>query len=155
MVKTTLRFFAAVLIAVLLTSLVSTQIILSELDGFGISVNLNDRIFTSIADLLSLGITLFIIIAPSFLIGFIIAKYVHQFFGGSRKLWYASAGFLSLPVTLYLIKYFMGMTLLASARTSWGMLSVGLCCMLAGWLFATFTPSLNLVKNANEISNEN
>jgi len=139
MVKTVLRFIAAVLIAALLTSLVSTQIILSELAGFGISVSLNDRIFTTLTDLVNLGITLFVIIAPGFLIGFIIAKYAHQFFGGNRKFWYAIAGFSSFPVTLYLIKYFMGITLLASARTSWGMLLAGLCCMLAAWLYATYT----------------
>lgn len=155
MAKTVLRFIATVLIAALLTSFVATQIILSELEGFGISVSLFDRFVTTMTDLIGLGITLVVLIAPGFLIGFVIAKYAHQFIGGNRKLWYAAAGLLSFPVTLYLIKYFMGVTLLASARTPWGMLLAGLCCMFAGWLFATFTALSNVEENTNENSNQN
>lgn len=149
MVKTVILFILAVLIAALLTSFFSTQIILSELEGFGISVTLIDRIVATATDLLGLGITLVVLIAPSYLIGFTVAKYAHQFIGGNRRLWYAAAGFSSFPITLYLIKYFMGVTLLASARTSWGMLLAGLCCMLAGWLFATYTSVSNLGENPN------
>jgi len=150
MIKTILGFIASVFIAAAIISLVSTQLVLAELQSFGIAVSLLDRLETTAKDLLGLGITLVVLIAPSFLIGFTIAKYAHKFVGGNRKIWYTTAGFLSFPVTLYLIKYFMGVTLLASARTSWGMLMVGLCCMLAGWLFATFTG----ISNSEEFQNE-
>lgn len=160
MLKIVLLYITAVLLAALLTSFVSTQIILSELHSFGISVSPFDRIVTTAKDLLGLGITLFVLIAPGFLVGFIIAKYAHQLMGGNRKLWYAMAGFTSFPMTLYLIKYFMGVTLLASARTSWGMLLAALCCMFAGWLFAVLstkseseaesTSELGLEENENE-----
>jgi len=139
MIKMVMRFAFSVLIAALLTSLVSTQIILFELGTFGISVSFMDRITATLTDFVGLGITLLALITPSFLVGFIIAKYAHQLFGGNRKLWYMAAGFSSFPVTLYLMKYFMGLTALASARTPMGMLLVGFCCMIAGWLFANLT----------------
>ncbi len=150
MLKTVMRFIASVFLAAMLTSLVSTQIILSELNGFGLSVSLIDRFVATGTDLFGLGITLIILIAPGFLISFVIAKYAHQLMGGNRKLWFAIAGFSSFPVTLYLIKYFMGITLLASARTPWGMLLAGLCCMLGGWLFAIYTSASNIEESPNE-----
>ena len=152
MIKTIGLFIASVSIAAAMTSLVSTQLVLADLNDFGISVSLVDRIVATATDLLGLGITLVVLIAPSYLIGFTIAKYAHKFIGGNRKLWYAAAGFSSFPITLFLIKYFMGVTLLASARTSWGMLLAGLCCMLAGWLFATFTSVSILGGNPNASS---
>ena len=155
MIKVIGLFIASVIIAALLTSFVSTQIILSELDDFGIYVTLIDRIVATANDLIALGTTLAVLIAPSYLFGFTIAKYAHQFTGGNRRLWYAAAGFSSFPATLYLIKYFMGVTLLASARTSWGMFLAGLCCMLAGWFFATFTKVSSLKENPNANSSKN
>jgi hypothetical protein len=47
-----------------------------------------------------------------------------------------SAGFTSVPAAILIIKYFMGGTLLASARTSLGMFLVACCCMAGGWMFA-------------------
>lgn len=150
MVNVVIKFIFSVLVAALLTSFVSSQIILSELEGFGLSVSLSDRITVTITDLVSLGITLVVLIAPGFLLGFTIAKYAHRFIGGHRKLWYAIAGFSSFPATLYLIKYFMGVTLLASARTPWGMLMTGFCCMIASWLFANLTSVSDLDGDSNE-----
>jgi hypothetical protein len=150
MFKTILLFIVAVLFASLLTSLVSTQIVMSELNNFGIQVSLTDRLYTTAKDLLGLGGTLFILIAPGFLIGFIVAKYAHRLIGGNRTLWYITAGFTSFPITLFLIKYFMVVTPLASARTSIGMLLIACCCMLSAWMFANISASINSKETDNE-----
>jgi hypothetical protein len=150
MIKIVTRFAFSVLIAALLTSFASTQIILLEIESFGISVSFMDRFIATITDFVGLGITLVILITPSFLFGFIIAKYAHQLIGGNRKFWYLAAGFSSFPLTLYLLQYFMGVTILAAARTAWGMLIVGFCCMIAGWIFAKLTSGSNSEGNSNE-----
>jgi hypothetical protein len=45
------------------------------------------------------------------------------------------AGFTSLSTTLLILQLFIGITILASARTSMGMLVVGFCCLVGGYLF--------------------
>jgi hypothetical protein len=150
MFKTILLFIGAVLLASLLTSLVSTQIVIAELNNFGIRVSLTDRLCATVKDLYGLGVSLFVMITPGFLIGFIIAKYAHHLLGGNRTLWYITAGFSTFPITLLLIKYFMGVTLLASARTSFGMLLVACCCMLGGWMFANVSAGFNSKETDDE-----
>ncbi|PHS16837.1 MAG: hypothetical protein COA86_11265 [Kangiella sp.] len=150
MLRTFFRFFVSVVVAAGLNSLVSTQLVLAEVSSFGMTVSFTDRLMTTALDLFGLGVTLLVLIAPSFLVGFVIANYAHRFIGGNRQLWYSFAGFSSFPMTLYSIKFFMGVTLLASARTSFGMLLAGICCMVAGWLFAKLTS----VSKPEELSNE-
>ncbi len=134
--KTTLFFISAVVEAAFLTSIVSTQLVLADVKSFGLPVSPGDRLQATIHDLIGLMVPLLMLIGLSFLISFVIARFAHKALGGNRTLWYMTAGFTSVPVAILIIKFFMGGTLLASARTPLGMFLVACCCMAGGWLFA-------------------
>ena len=139
MLKTTLFFISAVIDAALLTSIVSTQLVLADVKSFGLEVSIGDRLDATIHDLIGLMLPLLILIGLSFLVSFAIARYAVRIIGGNRTLWYMAAGFTSVPAAILIIKYFMGGTLLAAARTSLGMFLVACCCMAGGWVFAFLT----------------
>ena len=136
-------YVAAVVDTSILTSIVSTQLILADVAGFGIPVSIGDRIGATIHDLIGLAVPLLLLVGLSFLIAFIIAKYVHRYIGGSRTIWYMAAGFTSIPSAIVLIKAAMGGTLLASARTPLGMMLIAFCGMAGGWIFAWLTSKFN------------
>ena len=139
MLKTTLFFISAVIDAALLTSVVSTQLVLADVRSFGLEVSIGDRLAATVHDLIGLMLPLLILIGLSFLVSFVIARYAVRIIGGNRTLWYMAAGFTSVPAALLIIKYFLGGTMLAAARTSLGMFLVACCCMAGGWIFAFLT----------------
>ena len=136
MLKTALFFISAVIDAALLTSIVSTQLVLADIKSFGLEVSIGDRLEATTHDLIGLMLPLLILIGLSFLVSFVIARYAVRIIGGNRTLWYMAAGFTSVPCAILIIKFVMGGTLLAAARTSLGMFLVACCCMAGGWIFA-------------------
>jgi len=131
MLKTAVFFVAAVIDAAILTSIVSTQIVLHDIKGFGLEVSFDDRLDATIHDLVGLAAPLLIIIGLGFLVALPTARYASQRLGGRSTWWFLAAGFLSIPATLLIIRFFMGLTVLASARTWTGMFLVA-CCGMAG-----------------------
>ena len=136
MMKTIALFLVTVVVSAILTSIVSTQLVLADIQSFGLAVSFADRLQATLHDLLGLALPLLMLIGLSFLVAFVIARNAIRIIGGNKSIWYMAAGFTSMPAAIVLIKYFMGGTLLASARTSLGMLLVACCCMAGGWLFA-------------------
>lgn len=136
MIKTIAFFLIAVIDAAILTSIVSTQLVLADVASFGLAVSFGVRVQTTLHDLLGLALPLLMLIGLSFLVGFVIARHAIRLIGGKPVLWYMAAGFMSVPAAILIIKYFMGGTLLASARTTLGMLLIACCTMAGGWIFA-------------------
>jgi len=134
--KTMAFFVVAVIDASILTSIVSTQLVLADIRSFGLAVSLGDRLQATLHDLLGLALPLLVLIGLSFLVAFAVARYAIRIIGGNQMMWFMAAGLTSVPTGIVLIKYFMGGTLLASARTSLGMLLIALCGMAGGWMFA-------------------
>ena len=139
MLKTVLIYIGCVLVSAFLTSIVSSQPVIADIQSFGIVVSFADRLSMTTKDLFGLGPVLLLLIGTSFLVAFIIANYAHQFIGGNRTFWYTAAGFCSFPATLLIMKYFMGVTVLASARTPLGLILVACCCLFGGTLYAVMT----------------
>lgn len=139
MVKTSVLFIGICLLATLLVCIVSTQIILAEVQSFGLSVSLPVRLEATITDLIGLGPILFLVISGGFLIGFIIAKYAYQLIGGNRTAWFIAAGCTTFPLTMYLIQFTMGLTVIASARTPLGLFLITCCCVFSTWVYAVLT----------------
>jgi len=139
MVRRILAFIIAVLTAFLLSSVTGTQIVLSDIQRFGLDVSLSDRVAATIHDVSGLALTLPVLIAAAFLVAFLVAALGKRFLGGDRKYWFMAAGLTSVPAALWLIKLAMGGTLFAAARTSFGMLLIALCSMAGGWVFARLT----------------
>ena len=146
MLKTIIVFIFTTLIATLLVCIVSTQIILADVQTFGLNVTNDVRLNAD--DLIGLGPVLYILISIGFLIGFIVAKYAHKYLGGNRTLWYIASGCTTFPITTYLIQYSMGLTLVASVRTPMGLFLATLCCIFSAWLFALLS-SKSLIQDNN------
>jgi hypothetical protein len=83
-------------VATILTCVSSTQLIIADVQSFGLDINFTDRIISTGKDLIGLGPGLFVLILPGFSIAFIIAKYASQFIGGKK-----SYGRCSLVLPLY------------------------------------------------------
>jgi len=136
LIKTMLYFFVAVLATFLLASIVGTQLVLADIQSFGLVVSLSDRVSATTHDIAGLATMLPILISVTFLLAFIIAESGRRITSGKRIYWYTAAGLTSLPASLTLIKTLMGGTVFAAARTGSGMLLIALCGLFGGWLFA-------------------
>ena len=136
LIKTMLYFFVAVLATFLLASIVGTQLVLADIQSFGLVVSLSDRVSATTHDIAGLATMLPILISVTFLLAFIIAESGRRITSGKRIYWYTAAGLTSLPASLTLIKTLMGGTVFAAARTGSGMLIIALCGLFGGWLFA-------------------
>ena len=136
LIKTMLYFFVAVLATFLLASIVGTQLVLADIQRFGLVVSLSDRVSATTHDIAGLVTMLPILISVTFLLAFIIAESGRRITSGKRIYWYTAAGLTSLPASLTLIKTLMGGTVFAAARTGSGMLLIALCGLFGGWLFA-------------------
>ena len=146
MAQTIRIFFITAVATTVVISIISSQLVLADIQSFGLVVSFYDRLSMTVKDIMGLGPVLLLMISASFSIAFTIAKFAYRLIGGNRHIWFALAGFCSFPVTLLLIKYFMGVTLLASARTSAGMIFVACCCLFGGYLYAILTTRIKDVK---------
>lgn len=145
MVKRLIFFLLAVFVTATLVSIVATQLVLADIQGFGIPVTLAERMSATVHDLLGLGPTLLVLFTPTMAVAFGIAYVANKRFPSSargRSLWYCASGFTSLPAVIYLIRIAMGATLLAAARTPTGMLLLAALGLIGGWIFALLTASL-------------
>jgi len=130
--KSVTAWLAAVVDTAVLVSIVSTQLVLSDVTSFGLAVSPGDRVAATLHDLVGLGPALLMLVGASFLVAFPVAHVLALRFGGRRVLWFAAAGLCSLPTSIITIKLIMGGTLLASARTPPGMTLVALCGLVGG-----------------------
>ncbi len=148
MLKTTIHFLATIVITTVLISIVSSQLVLADIQSFGLNVSIEDRLEVTANDIIGMGPILLLMVGLSLLVAFVLARYSCRFLGGNRTIWTVIAGLSSLPVTLYLIKYFMGVTILASARTTIGMFLIACSCALGGWMFSILTTKSGDKNNA-------
>lgn len=135
MLKSAVFFVVAVVDTWILTSIVSTQLVLADVSGFGLQVSIGDRVSATLHDLLGLAPALLPITGVGFLIAFTAARNAHRIVGGGRTAWFTAAGFVSLPAAMLIMKFSMGLTGLAAARTPAGLLLVGCCSLTGGWLY--------------------
>ena len=135
-IQTLLYFIVTVLVTYLLVSTIGTQLVLADIQSFGLAVSWSDRGSATLHDIIGLAAVLPILIAAAFLVAFVIAESGRRMLFGHRMIWYMVAGLTSLPAALTLIKTLMGGTVFSAARTGTGMLLIALCGLFGGWLFA-------------------
>ncbi len=139
--KTILAFFAAVSVAHLLTSIAGTQFVLADIQGYGLTISLPDRLAATAHDIYGLIPVLLLLVAAAYLVAFLMAALGRRLFGGQRQYWLRVAGFTSLPVAMVLIKWVMGITPFAAAGTSAGLLLIAFSGLVGAWVFTLLTPT--------------
>ncbi|MGS2719843.1 hypothetical protein [Paraglaciecola aestuariivivens] len=121
--------------AFVLASLLHSQLVIAELVKVGVQVSIADRLSMSLDDLLGLYPTYGIVIALSFLLGFIVAHLCQKRFNLNPYLLYAAAGGTSIVVALWAMYPILNITLLASARSSLGVICQSLAGLVGGLIY--------------------
>lgn len=142
-------FLIAVFAAAIPASIVSTQLVLADVQSFGLAVPAGERLQTTLQDLFGLGPPLLILIGLCFSIAFFVARQAIRISGGKQTFWYMAAGLTSVPAGIIVIRFFLGVTLPASARTALGMFLIACCCMAGGWLYAYLMATYKSQGNTN------
>lgn len=136
----TLGFFVlAVIAAAALSCFAATQFVLAELGSLGIEVPFSVRITTTIHDILGMGRVMVVVCFPALLIAFLVAAICTRILPGSRQIWFAFTGLVSILVAISIAESLMGMMPIAGARSMFGLIAQGLAGAVGGWFYAYLT----------------
>lgn len=131
------HFAFASLLTFVLASIVHSQFVLQGLLELGIHISLSDRLAMTVDDIKGLFATLGAIISFSLLLGFLTVYALNKFIHTVEyaHLLYPLAGGVAIWVMLAAMHPIMNITVVASARSQLGILSLGLCGVVGGALF--------------------
>ncbi|NVJ61694.1 MAG: hypothetical protein HWE27_14970 [Gammaproteobacteria bacterium] len=130
-----LRFLLATLVTFALASIAHTQFVLFELSQLSIEIPFTTWITTTLNDLVGLFPGYGGIILIGLLIGFCFMWGINKLTKLPRPVAYSVAGALSLISIHLLMHPIFNITLIAGARTFWGLLTQVLCGAIGGYLF--------------------
>jgi hypothetical protein len=132
------HFAFACLVTFVLSSMVHSQFVLQGLVDIGITVSLQDRLNMTIDDLQGLFATLGAIISLSLLFGFATVAAVSKFTKTAQynTYLYPLAGSVAIWVMLAAMHPIMNITVLASARSTAGLVSLCICGAIGGIIFS-------------------
>ena len=143
------RIFAllvALVVSTLVGSVIQTQINLHAISEIGPVIELNQRINTTLHDLIFFAPLFAVVMAVTLIIAIPIAHFVSTFQKRQFTAWCIVAGGVGLYVAFQLINAFTPPpTLIAATRGSLGTLLMILSGCLAGYLYARLTRSLRKV----------
>lgn len=131
------HFAIASLLTFFLASVVHSQFVLYGLTDIGISISLFERLTMTIDDIQGLFATLGAIISLSLLLGFLTTYFLTKMASVNRikHLLYPLAGAVAIWVMLAAMHPIMNITVLASARSGLGLISLSMCGMVGGAIF--------------------
>lgn len=132
------HFFAASLLTFVCASIVHSQFVLQGLTELGVVISWAERLGMTLKDIQGLFASLGAALSLSLLLAFIVVTLLGKW-QNRLKQWfsmlYPLAGAFAVWLMLAAMQPIMHITLIASARSSWGILSVCLCGALGGWVF--------------------
>ena len=128
-------------VTTLLCSLISSYFVLAGLAAVGVDISLDDRLAMTLHDL-GIFTTLLLVVSASFLIGFMVATLASRWLGGKRLIWLLAAGFSAVICALLLLEVAFQLMPIAGARSTAGLISMGLAGLLGAYVFAHFTRNM-------------
>ncbi|MEM0911824.1 MAG: hypothetical protein AAGJ37_12650 [Pseudomonadota bacterium] len=131
------RFSIAWLVAFCLASVLHTQTVLSALTALDIKISITDRLLTVYKDLVGLAPTYGLIILIGLMIAFAVAWLLQKRFSGRATWWFGAAGGVAILAILMAMYPLMNITLLASARTTVGILLQVMAGVCGGLLYGS------------------
>ena len=131
-----LMFLAAVLVAYAGAALTASQAVIQQLVKMGVPLSLADRLSMLGHDLAGLAASLLPMIALGFIIAFLVAALLYRWLRRGRPLLYALAGAAALVTIHVLMKVSFGISPVAIARSTSGLLVQGLAGAAGGWVYA-------------------
>lgn len=132
-------FIVAIIIAVVLTSVMATQLNLASIQSMGLEVTFAKRVENTFFDLKGIFPMLTIVLSVCFALGFIVAGFLVIYTPISRYILFTLAGGCSFLTFIYIIHTGMGAIPIEGAATWGGRLLLALCPAIAGLAFAWLT----------------
>ncbi len=133
--KTLLGWSAAVVTTAVSGSVVQSQINLAAISRLDQSIAVSDRLDMTLFDLGSFGPLWGAIVAFAFLLAWPIAGLLARKWLTWRWFLFPLAGFVAIICALLVMNAAMPVTVVAAARTVPGMVMLGLCGALGGWVY--------------------
>ncbi len=146
MLRVLKAFFPAVLLTYVLASIMSTQIILGNLQSMGVDVSAAVRISTTFHDLLGLASSYLLLILVAFVLGLPVAAGLTKLMPSQRLALFTLAGFVAIVALHLIMKAALGLSGIAATRTMFGLLAQGIAGAAGGYLYfhlSRFLPGSN------------
>ena len=135
MLRVLKAFFPAVILTYVLASILSTQIILGNLQGMGVDVSAMVRLATTFHDLVGLTSSYLVLILVAFVLGLPVAAGLTKLMPSYRLTLFVLAGFVAIVALHLIMKAVLGLSGIAATRTMAGLLSQGLAGAAGGYLY--------------------
>ena len=136
-VRLLLHFLFSSIITIVSACILQTQMVIFGLTELGVEVPINDRVHMTWLDLLGLFPSYGIIIIIGLAIAFACTKAIFHFTAAVSYYWYVLAGGVAMFVIILAMQPVLGVTLLAGARSSFGISLQILAGLLGGFCFST------------------
>lgn len=135
MLRVLKAFFPAVILTYVVASILSTQIILGNLQGMGVDVSTMVRLGTTFHDLVGLTSSYLVLILVAFVLGMPVAAGLTKLMPSYRLTLFVLAGFVAIVALHLIMKAVLGLSGIAATRTMAGLLSQGLAGAAGGYLY--------------------
>lgn len=129
-------YVAASLAGYALAAIAATQFVLAQVTGMGLPVSLVTRLQTTAQDLAGMAGLYLPLLAAGFLIAFLVTALVSRWVHGRRTALYTLAGAVSVVAVHVIMKAVFEITLIAGARSTWGLAAQCVAGATAGYIFA-------------------
>ncbi len=136
MIRKLAAYLLAIIVAYLLASITATQSVIARLGEMGIDVNFADRLGMTLQDIAGMAGMFLPMIAAGFLAAFLLTALLCRWLGRRPVALYILAGAVAL-ITIHLtLNLAFGITPVAIARTTGGLLIQGLAGAVGAYLYA-------------------
>jgi hypothetical protein len=128
-------WLTATMLAAVAVSLAQTQLNLAALARLGAEIPLSVRLKASAHDLLSFAPLFALLLGLAYLIAFAVAEALARRFPGLREVLFPLAGLSAMAVLLGLLELALPVSLIAAARSAFGIALLLLAGAFGGWIF--------------------
>ncbi len=128
-------FIPATVLAFVLASVLSTQMILAHVQAMGLDVSMSVRLTTTFQDLLGMASSYLVLIAIAFLLALPVAAWLARFAPDRSALLFALAGFMAIAVLHLALQTALSIHPVPVTRTIPGFLGQCLAGAVGGWCY--------------------
>ena len=128
-------FLAAVLLTFVLASILSTQVVLAQVQAMGLQVGWDTRLSTTWQDIIGMASSYLVLITVAFALALPVAAWLARRFPGQRALLFVLAGFVALTALHLALHSALGIHVIAVTRTLPGLLGQCLAGAVGGYCY--------------------
>ena len=130
-----IAFIPATVLAFVLASVLSTQMILAHVQAMGLDVSMSVRLTTTFQDLVGMASSYLVLITIAFLLALPVAAWLARFAPDRSALLFALAGFMAIAVLHLALQTALSIHPVPVTRTIPGFLGQCLAGAVGGWCY--------------------